>query len=99
MMAACQLDEPQTVTEYKLQIDRRALGTKFKSEQKKVKKSRSWGMAVSFCRSRVECYAALDWGWAMFPIHSLPHRGAWCDVIRCRCVVLIVKSKSIHWHV
>lgn len=36
MVAASQLDEPQMVTEYKLQIDRRALGTKFKADQKKV---------------------------------------------------------------
>lgn len=36
MLAACQLDEPKMVTEYKLQTDRKALGTTFKAEQKKV---------------------------------------------------------------
>lgn len=36
MMASCQLDEPKTVTEYKLQTDRKTLGTTFKAQQKKV---------------------------------------------------------------
>lgn len=37
MVASCKLDEPRTVTEYKMQTDRRALGQKFKGDQKKVK--------------------------------------------------------------
>lgn len=36
MLASCKLDKPQEVTEYKLQIDRKALGKTFKAEQKKV---------------------------------------------------------------
>ncbi|CAM9230060.1 unnamed protein product [Sphacelaria rigidula] len=36
MVASCKLDEPKTVTAYKLQLDRKALGSKFKAEQKKV---------------------------------------------------------------
>lgn len=37
MMASCQLDEPKTVTEYKLQTDRKTLGTTFKAQQKKAR--------------------------------------------------------------
>lgn len=37
MLASCKLDEPKVVTEYKLQLDRKALGKTFKAEQKKVK--------------------------------------------------------------
>ncbi|CAN0038986.1 unnamed protein product [Ectocarpus fasciculatus] len=36
MLASCKLAEPKVVTEYKLQIDRKALGKTFKAEQKKV---------------------------------------------------------------
>lgn len=36
MLASCKLDEPKVVTEYKLQIDRKAIGKTFKAEQKKV---------------------------------------------------------------
>lgn len=36
MLASCKLDKPQEVIEYKLQIDRKALGKTFKAEQKKV---------------------------------------------------------------
>ncbi|CAM9565940.1 unnamed protein product [Ectocarpus sp. 12 AP-2014] len=36
MLASCKLPEPKVVTEYKLQIDRKALGKTFKAEQKKV---------------------------------------------------------------
>lgn len=36
MVAAAYLDQPQTVNDYKLRPNRRALGTTFKAEQKKV---------------------------------------------------------------
>lgn len=36
MLASCKLEEPKVVTEYKLQVDRKALGKTFKAEQKKV---------------------------------------------------------------
>lgn len=40
MVASYQLDEPKTVTAYKLQVDRRALGTTFKADQKKARLGR-----------------------------------------------------------
>lgn len=43
MMASCQLDEPKTVTEYKLQTDRKTLGTTFKAQQKKARLGRGLG--------------------------------------------------------
>lgn len=46
MLASCKLPEPKVVTEYKLQIDRKALGKTFKAEQKKVCKAPSFLRAI-----------------------------------------------------
>ena len=62
MTASCQLDEPKTVTEYKLQTDRKTLGTTFKAQQKKARLERGYlgtggylvpGTSVQLVKSKI----------------------------------------------